>query len=971
MSTVLASWGIVPYEGDSAFKRARVYDEVQTQAVLRHLLAHECVALLGPPLSEKSDLLRDVGEALSETRRYLPLYVDLWQTRSHDEVTFFTSLAWQIGQALGREADVPSEVSDARAFQNYLSACVAAGGAHLALMVDHLQALPHDLVHSLLVALRSAYMEWDADAPRQFVTVVTGGMNLVGLSTGPTSPFNIAKPVVVLPLSAAQSLALAQATLTAHGCIPSPAALERIVEWCGGDRYLLPRLCAWSADVVRPYRRPVLTRAAVDRAAAQMCARQQDLPPIRAATRLIEEDPDTMLDVLHLLDHGTLPRARSRQMPTRTGTDRLQLSGAVVLADGRYALLNLAYRQALAGHFTTERVAHILRIAGRWGEAIEYLAPRMGTGVEESGVRSQESGVRSREAGRKAHIRRPASSFQLLSSPDTARPQLLEATVQAIYAIDSPARAAELLADGLRLGFGLTDVGIYRALPAQGRLERVYPPTDAAAPAVAVDLNDPACVEAQTFHHSTYALRGTADEARLVVTLTAGSRPIGVVTVERYVTQRDPHELPGELPDVLHFLQHAASALENVMIRAAYRTIGQAVLDARAMQPTVTRVLEAASEALGCDYALLYLVDDSRRTAGIAAGVGRPRSDESGEDARLPLAGSHPAVSSLREGRMRIVRGTDERPDGVAGERYEQRRYTRVFLPLRAASEDLGTLELGYAAGARARLGEESKRTFAAFADQVAIAVHNMQLLRRTDEALARKMAELAVGQEIQLSLLPKTCPEAPGWEFAASYSAARIVGGDFYDFCELADKPPRLGLVIADVAGKGVPAALFMALSRTIIRTTAFSGRSPASALMRANQLILKDSQAEMFLTAVYAVLELDTGRLIYANAGHNRPLWRHAADGTVTELDQRGIVLGAFEEIVPGGAAARPGARRCADPLHRRRDRGAERRRRDVRRGAAAGRDCRQSGRQRRRDDRRDLRRAGRVHRRRGAGG
>ena len=111
---------------------------------------------------------------------------------------------------------------------------------------------------------------------------------------------------------------------------------------------------------------------------------------------------------------------------------------------------------------------------------------------------------------------------------------------------------------------------------------------------------------------------------------------------------------------------------------------------------------------------------------------------------------------------------------------------------------------------------------------------------------------------------------------------------------------------MIADVAGKGVPATLFMALSRTIIRTTAFSGRSPASALIRANEIILKDSHTEgaqsgagMFLTAVYAVLELDTGRLIYANAGHNRPLWRHAADGSVTELD-RGIVLGAFEGIV-----------------------------------------------------------------------
>ncbi len=120
-------------------------------------------------------------------------------------------------------------------------------------------------------------------------------------------------------------------------------------------------------------------------------------------------------------------------------------------------------------------------------------------------------------------------------------------------------------------------------------------------------------------------------------------------------------------------------------------------------------------------------------------------------------------------------------------------------------------------------------------------------------------MAELAVGQEIQLSLLPKACPEAPGWEFAASYTAARIVGGDFYDFCEPSDKPPRLGLVIADVAGKGVPAALFMALSGRSSAPPRSSGRSPASALMRANQLILKDSQAEMFLTAAYAVLELD----------------------------------------------------------------------------------------------------------------
>ena len=99
-----------------------------------------------------------------------------------------------------------------------------------------------------------------------------------------------------------------------------------------------------------------------------------------------------------------------------------------------------------------------------------------------------------------------------------------------------------------------------------------------------------------------------------------------MVTVERYVTNRDPHELPDELPDLLHFLQHAAGALENVMTRAAYRAIGQAVLDAHAMQPTVERVLETVSEALGCDYA--RPLPGGRRAAGQ---LGWPQASAGGD----------------------------------------------------------------------------------------------------------------------------------------------------------------------------------------------------------------------------------------------------------------------------------------------------------------------------------------------------
>lgn len=146
---------------------------------------------------------------------------------------------------------------------------------------------------------------------------------------------------------------------------------------------------------------------------------------------------------------------------------------------------------------------------------------------------------------------------------------------------------------------------------------------------------------------------------------------------------------------------------------------------------------------------------------------------------------------------------------------------------------------------------------------------------------------------------MPKVAPTVPGWQFAAMYEAARTVGGDFYDFCDIPGPPDRLGVVIADVADKGVPAALFMAVSRTIIRSVAISGRSPAAALMRANQLILADSQADLFLSAIYLVLEPGTGRISFSNAGHNRPLLVRAKTGQLSELTQRGIVLGAFEEI------------------------------------------------------------------------
>ena len=184
----------------------------------------------------------------------------------------------------------------------------------------------------------------------------------------------------------------------------------------------------------------------------------------------------------------------------------------------------------------------------------------------------------------------------------------------------------------------------------------------------------------------------------------------------------------------------------------------------------------------------------------------------------------------------------------------------------------------------------------AAFGTQAAIAIEKARLHEKEIQ-LQRIDKELSVGQQIQLSLLPKIMPSAAGWDFAATYQAARVVGGDFYDFIPLPDG--RLGIVVADVADKGIPAAIFMAVSRTIIRTTALSVSDPAEALIKANQVILQDSPNDMFLTVFYSILNTTTGHVIFANGGHNHPLLFRSATGTFETLAVRGIILGALPDI------------------------------------------------------------------------
>jgi len=167
----------------------------------------------------------------------------------------------------------------------------------------------------------------------------------------------------------------------------------------------------------------------------------------------------------------------------------------------------------------------------------------------------------------------------------------------------------------------------------------------------------------------------------------------------------------------------------------------------------------------------------------------------------------------------------------------------------------------------------------------------------RYQAELERKRQELKIAHEIQQSFLPDAIPLLRGFELAALNLPAKEVGGDFYDFIPISKD--KLGLAIADVSGKGVPAALFMALSRTVVRANARGNPGVAEVIKEANSMITADSKSGMFVTLFYAILDLKERRLTYVNAGHNPPMLLTGKTGDLIMLRARGIALGAMEEI------------------------------------------------------------------------
>ena len=220
---------------------------------------------------------------------------------------------------------------------------------------------------------------------------------------------------------------------------------------------------------------------------------------------------------------------------------------------------------------------------------------------------------------------------------------------------------------------------------------------------------------------------------------------------------------------------------------------------------------------------------------------------------------------------------------------------TRPVAELRRGSEAIGAGDLGYRV--QISTGDEFEDLAHSFNTMAADLKDHIDELQRTTAEKERYARELEIAKGIQQSFLPDTTPRIPGVEIAAKNVPALEVGGDFYDFIPLGKD--HWGLVIADVSGKGVPAALFMALSRTLIRASTLANADPAAAIGHANQLICEDSKTSMFVTLFYAILDSGAMTLDYVNAGHNPPLLLKGTSSDVVLLKAKGIALGVTDEV------------------------------------------------------------------------
>jgi sigma-B regulation protein RsbU (phosphoserine phosphatase) len=349
------------------------------------------------------------------------------------------------------------------------------------------------------------------------------------------------------------------------------------------------------------------------------------------------------------------------------------------------------------------------------------------------------------------------------------------------------------------------------------------------------------------------------------------------------------------LDNALLYEETERRALEKeVLLEVSTKLSGQLDLD-----EVIDAMLRSLRQVVQYDAAAVYLVNRTTHALELVSEVGYP---EGSEEAFGIMVGQGIVGWVAKTGEPAIVADVSNDQRYVAA-RPETR--SELAAPLNLAGRTIGVFNLEHDMVDAYHEGHLEMVT--AFAAQAAVAVERARL---TAELLERRRLEkeLAIAREIQASFLPDHAPEVPGFELAGTTEAHDEVGGDYYDFIRVSDS--RLGIAIADVSGKGIPAALIMAGFRMSLLAEIRNEFAIRAVMRKVNGLLHESTDRGKFVTAFYGVLDHKNRVLIFSNAGHNPPiLFRR--DGRIEYLEEGGVALGvlAQTEYEERPIALRPG--------------------------------------------------------------
>lgn len=344
---------------------------------------------------------------------------------------------------------------------------------------------------------------------------------------------------------------------------------------------------------------------------------------------------------------------------------------------------------------------------------------------------------------------------------------------------------------------------------------------------------------------------------------------------------------------------------EEAYVTAVLLQVAQAVVSQNDLEDILDTIVHLLPILVGVDSCGIYLWEEKYsafRTAKVFTGS---QIEETLLEDETYRAGEFPLLDAVRDQEELVackIADPDTTMDDwhamdclLSGEalenEYSQDSDWIMGVPLSIKGEVYGVL-LAKEANVPEKFHNRRIEILNGVAQQISLAIQNERLNLEMVQR-ERLQQEIDLARQIQKTFLPSRLPKIKGWELEIHWQTAREVGGDFYDAFRVAKD--RLGLVIADVSDKGMPAALYMTVTRTLIRAFSQKAESPARVLERVNRSLVVDSQDGLFVTAIFAILNIETGQLIYANAGHNLPiLVENGSDQHTHQLIKGGTALG-----------------------------------------------------------------------------